>query len=132
MWCAGGDVQNALYQHRTPAWLQPYFGLGPASAGEVGVSRLDGQTVSGDLWVYPLMNVVPMGWKWALCIVQRIRETALDSVPELGPRRRAVDFRPPPDPGEGAVRVGNVLVEGYDQQEVAHLRRAARAALQKA
>ncbi|CAK0855451.1 unnamed protein product, partial [Prorocentrum cordatum] len=132
---AGGDVQNAFYQHRMPAWLQPYFGMDAVKASEVGIAQLDGQYLAGDTMLYPLMNVVPMGWKWALCIVQRIHEHVLDGVPELGPRRRAIDFRPPPLPEEGALRavyVGNVLIEGRDRDEVTRLRRVAREALQAA
>eukprot|EP00959_Pyramimonas_sp_CCMP1952_P317186 6638679-Pyramimonas_sp.AAC.1 len=132
---AGGDVQNAFYQHRMPACLQPYFGLDAVKASEVGIAQLDGQYLARDTMLYPLMNVVPMGWKWALYIVQRIHEHVLDGVPELGPRRRAIDFRPPPLPEEGAlhtVYVDNVLIEGHDRGEVTRLRRVAREALQAA
>eukprot|EP00959_Pyramimonas_sp_CCMP1952_P316644 6627654-Pyramimonas_sp.AAC.1 len=89
-------------------------------ASEVGIAQLDGQYLAGGTMLYPLMNVVPMGWKWALYIVQRIHEHVLDGVPGLGPRRRAIDFRPPPLPGEGAlhaVYVDNVLIEGHDRDE---------------
>eukprot|EP00959_Pyramimonas_sp_CCMP1952_P259455 5424628-Pyramimonas_sp.AAC.1 len=68
-------------------------------------------------------------------MVQRIHEHVLDGVPELGPRRRAVDFRPPPRVEDGAVHtvyVDNVLIEGFDQAEVTRLREAACAALQQA
>ncbi|CAK0894060.1 unnamed protein product, partial [Prorocentrum cordatum] len=135
MWYAGGDVQNAFYQHQFPCWLQPYFGLDCVRASELGVAELDGQAVRGDQILYPLMNVVPMGWKWALFMVQRIHEHVLDGVPELGPRRRAVDFRPPPRVEDGAVHtvyVDNVLIEGFDKAEVTRLREAACAALQQA
>ncbi|CAK0875218.1 unnamed protein product, partial [Prorocentrum cordatum] len=135
LWCAGGDVQNAFYQHQLPCWLQPYFGLDCVRASELGVAELGGQAVRGDQILYPLMNVVPMGWKWALFMVQRIHEHVLDGVPELGPRRRAVDFRPPPRVEDGAVHtvyVDSVLIEGFDQAEATRLREAACAALQQA
>eukprot|EP00974_Lingulodinium_polyedra_P095491 9253624-Lingulodinium_polyedra.AAC.1 len=96
---------------------------------------MDGAELTPDTVLYPLVAVAPMGWSWALFLVQRAHEAILDRAKELDPSRRAVDFRPPPDPAEGPIHslyVDNVLVEGHDADAVTAARQAASAAFRAA
>ncbi|CAK0879805.1 unnamed protein product, partial [Prorocentrum cordatum] len=110
LYCAGVDVQNAFYQHKLPAYLRSYFCLPKVTAGELGISRLDGRRVPPWACLYPQLAVVPMGWSWALFFVQKAHERTLGAHP--------------------LVYVDNVLVAGTDREAVTKVRREASKALE--
>ena len=91
-----------------------------------------GVAVAPSRRVFPQRCVVPMGWTWALSLVQAAHEQILDATELFRPGRRAVDFRPPPSPSDGVLHslyVDNIIVAGESMQEVTAARRAASAAL---
>ena len=61
LWYAGVDVRNAFFQHRLPAWVSSYFGLDPVTAGELGITSLDGGELRPEARLFPLVNVAPCG-----------------------------------------------------------------------
>ncbi|CAK0790966.1 unnamed protein product [Prorocentrum cordatum] len=133
LYYAGVDVQNAFYQHKLPAYLRSYFCLPKVTAGELGISRLDGRRVPPWACLYPQLAVVPTGWSWALFFVQKAHERTLDQRDALRPERRAVDFAPVPSPLEEPIHslcVDNALVVGTDREAVTKVRREASKALE--
>ncbi|CAK0801212.1 unnamed protein product, partial [Prorocentrum cordatum] len=133
LYYAGVDVQNAFYQHKLPAYLRSYFCLPKVTAGELGISRLDGRRVPPWACLYPQLAVVPMGWSWALFFVQKAHGRTLGQRDALRPDRRAVDFVPVPSPLEEPIHslcVDNVLVVGADREAVTRVRREASQALE--
>ena len=135
LYFAGVDVKCAFYQHAIPSWLSELFCLDGIKAGELGISSVDGQPVEPNRTIYPQLAVVPMGWSWALALVQAAHENLLDESVLLSRSRRAVDFAPPPKPRDGVVHslyVDNVICEGHDPQEVTAARVAASEILEKA
>ena len=48
-------------------------------AGDIGLTELDGNAVHADVWVYPLMRVMPMGWNWALAWCQRVLQSRAEA-----------------------------------------------------
>ncbi|CAK0901948.1 unnamed protein product, partial [Prorocentrum cordatum] len=74
LYFAGVDVQNAFYQHKLPAYLRPPFCLPAVTAGELGISKLDGRRAAPWTRLYPQLAVAPMGWNWALYFVQRAHD----------------------------------------------------------
>eukprot|EP00959_Pyramimonas_sp_CCMP1952_P076201 1592171-Pyramimonas_sp.AAC.1 len=132
---AGVDVQNAFYQHKLPAYLRPLFCLPAATAGELGISKLDGRRAAPWTRLRPQLAAAPMGWNWALHFAQRAHERALDQRPALRPEPRAVDFEPPASPlSEPAhsLYVDNALVAGTGREEVTRVRRLASQTLEAA
>ncbi|NCF89963.1 MAG: hypothetical protein GWQ05_03245, partial [Verrucomicrobiaceae bacterium] len=118
-----------------PEWLSYYFGLDPVLAKDLGVTNIEGKSVDPDTKLFPLLKVVPMGWKWALFIVQRVHEHVLEQDPAFEESRRACDFRPPPSVHERAfysLYVDNVLVEGHDAEEVGRMGKRATELLENA
>ncbi|CAK0876757.1 unnamed protein product [Prorocentrum cordatum] len=133
LYCAGVDVQNAFYQHKLPAYLRSYFCLPKVTAGELGISRLDGRRVPPWACLYPQLAVVPTGWSWALFFVQKAHERTLDLHDALKPELRAVDFVPVPSPLKEPIHslhVDNVLAVGTDREAVTRVRREASKALE--
>ena len=73
------DVQNAFYAHEIPPWLSELFSLDAVRAGELGITEVGGTAVDANRRVYPQLRVVPMGWTWALTLVQAAHERILDA-----------------------------------------------------
>ena len=130
------DVRHAFYQHAMPWWLREYFCLPSVTGAElksVGIYKLAGRFLADDEIIFPQMAVVPMGWCWALYLVQTAHAAILKS--ELDSERCAVDFVPPPRPEDGALYslyVDNLLVEGHSPEEVTGLMRKAKRAWERA
>ena len=115
-----------------PNYLRPLFCLPVVTAGELGISRLDGRRVPPWARPCPQQAVAPMGWSWALYFVQKAHERVLDQYDALRPELRAVDFAPVPRPLSEPIHslyVDNVLVVGTDQEAVTRVRRLASQAL---
>eukprot|EP00974_Lingulodinium_polyedra_P098033 9502910-Lingulodinium_polyedra.AAC.1 len=66
-----------------PAWLSAYFSFPSVEARALGISHLDGVAVAGSARIFPQMRVIPMGWAWALWMVQDIHASVLASAPGL-------------------------------------------------
>ncbi|CAK0843554.1 unnamed protein product, partial [Prorocentrum cordatum] len=135
LYFAGVDVQSAFYQHKLPAYLRSHFCMPKVTAGELGVSRLDGRRVPPRACLYPQLAVVPMGWSWALFFAQKAHERTLGQSDALRLELRAVDFAPTPCPLKEPTHpmcADNVLAVGTDRAAVTEVRRAASQALEGA
>lgn len=71
---ATADLKDAFYHFQLPAALRTYFGMRGLQAGEVGVTEIEGCSVSPDKMLYPRLKVLPMGWSHALFWCQRLHE----------------------------------------------------------
>ena len=124
MFFGGFDVKHAFYQHALPHWLQPYFGMAPLTAAELSLSSLEGAVVLCTDLIYPVMNVIPMGWTWALHFVQGIHEGIMtDSLGDME-GYLARDFAPPPRPEDGPIvslYVDNIIIQGSARGRVDEL-----------
>ena len=69
------DLSNAFYQILLPEELRSYFCFDAVQARSVGITHVDGYPVDGNAWIYPQMNVCPMGWSHALYVCQTAFET---------------------------------------------------------
>jgi len=124
----GADVAHAFYQHELPVELRPLFSLPAVTASEIGISQVGGMYVGQQTRLYPQLRVVPMGWNWAMWIVQRVHESILLRCPKLLGVPIARVFVPPPDPRKRpflSLYVDNLTAEGCYRQATEALRRAA-------
>ena len=97
------DVKNAFYQHGLPRWLSEFFCLPFVTGSELqsmGVDTLDGCRLEPGERVYAQLAVAPMGWNWALYLVQAAHTHILARA--VAANRRAVEFQPAPRPEDGA------------------------------
>ena len=85
-----------FFQHMLPHWLRDLFCLPALTAGELGLTSLDGAELASTAKIYPQLAVVPMGWSWGLHVVQKVHEGILDCTSSCEVGRRAVDFAPLP------------------------------------
>ena len=79
LFMAQADVQNCFYQISLPLWMTPYFAWDRISAREaleVGLTAyVDGTPVKlTDGYVYPCLQVLPMGFSWSFWVVQHVHE----------------------------------------------------------
>jgi hypothetical protein len=95
---ASHDVSDCFYQMRLPRHLSRLFALRSVAARDVGITTIDGREVSPDQAIFPLIDVLPMGFSFALHWAQKVHETVLERAGII-PRSESllVDFRAPPD-----------------------------------
>jgi len=75
------DIRNCFYQCGVPPWLSEFFGFSalPVEQARHGGARLDvwGQDLPVTGCVFPVLQVLPMGWGWSFYIVQMLHEEFL-------------------------------------------------------
>ena len=71
---SGGDIDTAFYRMSAPKWAKKFFTLPPIKAKYLGVSSVNGVAVGPEDYITPVLEVLPMGWSWALWICQMIHE----------------------------------------------------------
>ncbi|CAK0809115.1 unnamed protein product [Prorocentrum cordatum] len=69
---AGGDVECCFYQCALPEAFRHLFGLMPVEARFLDKAWQQRLNVSGHHLVQRRVRVVPMGWSWATCLIQRV------------------------------------------------------------
>ncbi len=93
----GVDIADAFYHIELIPQLRSYFSLPGCKAEDVGVTRINGESVKPSMIIYPQLKVVPMGWSHALWICQVAHQFIVDRNPVVNPRLRCVDREPVPD-----------------------------------
>ena len=98
LWKASGDLQDSFYQFASDELAEDFAFDFPEKARDAGVSRVweDGRwvDVDPDDWVYNCFAAIPMGWSWAMWIVQSIVSGVLRSVMLPGEPDLVEDRRP--------------------------------------
>jgi hypothetical protein len=125
---AGVDIRHAFHQHALDEWLCDNFCLEPVRAGDVGLLQLNGALLATSDWVYPQVCLCPMGWSWAVALVQQAHLNVLARAGVLGESREANDVCALPLLSEGPVHslyIDNLNVMGHDPVVVNRLRRRA-------
>ncbi|CAK0817574.1 unnamed protein product, partial [Prorocentrum cordatum] len=85
LWVSEGDVENCYYQFLLPDDLRADFVL-PAVPGKLLPRSLRRLFPPGNDFVHFQVRVVPMGWSWAVALVQAANEELLRAGPQ-GARR---------------------------------------------
>ena len=93
-----GDIKDCFYERGLPHELCRYFAFDPIKgnhAMEWGIQGVEGQQVSGNESLSPILRVCPMGWNWAFWFVQAAHIHVLE---EQGFHQeiRLRDFAPAP------------------------------------
>ena len=76
---------------------------------------MQGMAVDGSVLIYPCLDVVPMGWSWALHYVQLIHEGIALEALQVSGGTMARDVQSVPLPDAGCVvslYVDNIIVHG--------------------
>ena len=95
--CIGStDIKVAFYAMRLPAGLEECFGLNPIRAGEMDITMLDDQPLDSRTWIYPCLQVLPMGWTHALWACQTLHEGILSQDKMFSDETCLRDGRPSP------------------------------------
>eukprot|EP00973_Karenia_brevis_P088163 12225316-Karenia_brevis.AAC.1 len=123
LFLAAADVENAFYNLSVPHDLAEEFSLPTICARHLGITYLNGESVSGDEAILPLLQVLPMGWSWSLHFCQKIVEDAVSKV--VGTENLIVDKTPSPCLDKsgnvaGAAYVDNFAVLGCSAQSVSN------------
>ncbi|CAK0809174.1 unnamed protein product, partial [Prorocentrum cordatum] len=77
MCVSGGDIDNCFYRIGLPSELREYFPLPDIAAGYLGLSTCEGRAVSPRDSLAPVLTVLPMGWSWAMHLVQIVLVNSL-------------------------------------------------------
>ncbi|CAK0803561.1 unnamed protein product [Prorocentrum cordatum] len=83
---ASGDVECCFYQYELPSWARAFFGLpavqarflDPAARQQLGVS-------DPSEMIHFVARVVPMGWSWAVHLIQEAHAHVLSTVSPEAP-----------------------------------------------
>jgi hypothetical protein len=90
------DVSNMFYRFKVPGWLEPYFGLPPA-------------TTSAGQQMWPCLQVLPMGFSHSVLLAQSVHLSILEhSLPQTCPN--ITSLRP--------VRLGEAFFEYIDDHGI--------------
>ena len=128
MFVAQSDIKDYFYSLELPHALQPLFCLPPlpSSVVQEWSSTLQGLPSSPSGWVWPMLQVVPMGWSWAMYFAQRVHQHLCLEATGLSMSQVLVEGRPAPDMSkEGVVLIpyaDNLNVAGLNQNEVQHVK----------
>ena len=131
---ASFDVCNAFYQYGVPAWVSEYFCLPKVTAKEIGITHFQGHEVDADAGFFPQVAVAPMGWSWAMALVQKAHENLMAKAGFLD-SERGEDFKPFPAMSQGpvfTVYVDNIIVVGLDADKVQQVKERAKVAFAEA
>ena len=77
MYVSGGDIDNCFYRIGLPEGLQEFFPLPDIAAGYLGLRVCEGAPISASESVTPVLTVLPMGWSWAMHLVQTVLVNSL-------------------------------------------------------
>ncbi|CAK0856369.1 unnamed protein product [Prorocentrum cordatum] len=133
VYVSGVDIEVAFYSICLPEGPREHFGMEPVCAGAVGVRWLDGERVHPGVRVVPVLSVLPMGFKGALCVCQALHEAVTERVTGVDADNRLVDGRPAPVVTQGCVHteyVDNSVALGTDGEEGRRLATEVGAALE--
>ena len=72
MFVAVGDLENAFYRLAVPPGMDHLFTLPAVDSGLVGLTRLDGTPLAAGERLLPCLQILPMGWNWAMHICQAV------------------------------------------------------------
>ena len=128
MFVAQSDIKDYFYSLELPHALQPLFCLPPlpSSVVQEWSSTLQGLPSSPSGWVWPMLQVLPMGWSWAMYFAQRVHQHLCLEATGLSMSQVLVEGRPAPDMSkEGVVLIpyaDNLNVAGLNQNEVQHVK----------
>ncbi|CAK0898689.1 unnamed protein product, partial [Prorocentrum cordatum] len=95
---ASGDVECCFYQYELPPWARAFFGLPAVQArflDSAARQRL-GVSDSSEM-IHFVARVVPMGWSWAVHLIQEAHAHVLSSISPDAPW--IADKAPAPAPG---------------------------------
>ena len=119
LFCSSADLKDAFYTLELPPPLRSLFTLDPVRARDLNVKDLGGVKTRPDMWLYPRLKVVPMGWSHAVNICQDVvRQLVLNS-PGIRPSMLVSDSKPFPDVKESSILiyVDNVIVLNTCQEK---------------
>src|SRR5690349_4242743 len=114
VWVAKVDLDNFYHRLLLPEWMQPYFGLPPVLASDIGVD--------GEGLVYPCCKTLPMGWSHSVFVAQACHEYLLDTRTRLRPEDRvtvAGDLRL--DRTRHQAYIDDLILLGPDRDQVDEL-----------
>ena len=119
MYVAQSDIKDYFYSLELPPDLQSMFCLPPLPSSVVqDWSRsLQGLPSSPSGWVWPMLQVVPMGWSWAMYFAQRVHQHLCLEATGLSMSQVLVEGRPAPD----LTKEGVVLIPYADNLNLAGL-----------
>ena len=99
LFIAQSDIKDYFYSLKMPEILQPFFSM-PAIPSwllrQWGVPADMGGEVDREGLAFPMLQVVPMGWSWAMWIAQRVHQHQCLVASGLSPDRVMTDRRPVP------------------------------------
>ena len=118
LWVAEGDVENCYYQYLLPEAMRAEFCL-PTLPARLLRADLRGRFAGREARFR--MRAVPMGWNWAVFLVQQAHLHLL-AEGARGPRRWLLDRRPAPEVGGGRpaaiLYIDNFAAVGTSAQQV--------------
>ena len=119
------DIKDYFYSLQLPESLRPLFCMPAVPAECLHKWRVAGGLWDGcdrEGWVFPTLQVVPMGWNWAMYISQRVHQHQAMLGSGLGIDRVLVDNKPAPDLRDGTPVLlpyaDNLNVTGIDPAKV--------------
>lgn len=99
LFIAQSDIKDYFYSLKMPEVLQPFFSM-PAIPSwllrQWGVPADMGGEVDREGLAFPMLQVVPMGWSWAMWLAQRVHQHQCLVASGLSPDRVMTDRRPVP------------------------------------
>ena len=112
LWKCSGDLQDSFYQFYSDQLAEDFAFDYPIKACEAGVSCIweDGAwiPIEPNDTVYYCFRGIPMGWSWAMWVVQSIVENVLLHSAEPGNDQLVADRRP-----AARLQMGRPLAGGY-------------------
>ena len=121
MYTAQSDVKDYFYSIGLPRGLRGYFCM-PSIPIEDAKELCDLSGFGEVDRVYPCMQVVPMGWSWAMWLAQRVHQHQACIALDISPAQVLADGRPPPSMSSGEPVIipyaDNLNVCGIDSQRV--------------
>lgn len=120
LYLAQSDIKDYFYSLALPTELQPLFCLPAIDCRLVqdwGKPELCGLVGDAEGWVFPMLQVVPMGWSWAMWLSQRVHQHLCLEASGLDVSRIVVEGRAAPDLSDGEV----ILIPYADNLNVAGL-----------
>ena len=107
LFVAQSDIKDYFYSLALPTALQPLFCLPAIRFGllqEWGITGLEAMSQGGSAQeglVFPMVQVVPMGWSWAMWLAQRAHQNISLIASGLPVDHVVVEGRPVPDLTDG-------------------------------
>ena len=132
---AQSDIKDYFYSIGLPAFLHKFFCLPPVRPAKLADRIPELGKWVGTPEIYPQMQVVPMGWSWAMFFAQRIHQHQVMIGANIPHEQVLVDGRPAPNLSSGKVVIvpyaDNLNVIGTKQEEVQKVKDLAAARLRQ-